>query len=140
MRSANTLRKLSFARRSFATKYYTKSHEWISEVEPETYRIGISNFAAEQLGDIVHIELPEVEDSFEKEADFGAVESVKMSSNVYMPTEGDIVSINEVLLDQPENLNEDPEGEGWMITVKSASFDKTGLLEQADYEAFIRDE
>lgn len=86
--------------------YYTKDHEWLRVDGDEAY-IGITDFAQDSLGDIVYVELPEVDDEFNKEEAFAAVESVKAASDVYMPVDGRIVEVNEALLDEPNLLNDD---------------------------------
>ncbi len=95
---------------------YTEDHEWAKQ-EGEQIRIGISDYAQDQLGDIVFVELPQVGDTFEKGAEFGTVESVKAVSELYMPVGGEIVAINEALEDAPELVNNEPYAGGWMIVV-----------------------
>lgn len=96
---------------------YAESHEWV-KVAGETVRVGITDYAQDQLGDIVFVELPEVGESFEKGSEFGTVESVKAVSELYMPVGGEIVAINEGLEDAPELINNTPFSDGWMIEVK----------------------
>ena len=96
---------------------YAESHEW-AKLEGDTLKIGITDYAQDQLGDIVFVELPEDGDSFEKGEEFGTVESVKAVSELYMPVGGEIVSVNSVLEDSPELVNNSPYSEGWMIEVK----------------------
>jgi glycine cleavage system H protein len=95
---------------------YLDSHEWVRE-EDGTVRIGISDFAQDELGDVVFVELPDASDELAREEDFGVVESIKAVSDIYAPLAGTVVETNEDLLDQPELVNDDPYGEGWMITV-----------------------
>ena len=96
---------------------YSQSHEWV-KTDGNTARIGITDYAQDQLGDIVFVELPDVGESFEKGAEFGTVESVKAVSELYLPVSGEIAAINESLEDAPELINNTPFSEGWMIEVK----------------------
>ena len=96
---------------------YAESHEWAKQ-EGDTVKIGITDYAQDQLGDIVFVELPEDGDSFEKGEEFGTVESVKAVSELYMPVGGEVVSVNSALEDSPELVNHSPYSEGWMIEVK----------------------
>ena len=96
---------------------YAESHEWVKATE-ETAKLGITDYAQDQLGDIVFVELPDVGESFEKGAEFGTVESVKAVSELYMPVSGEIVAINDALEDAPELVNNTPFSDGWMIEVK----------------------
>lgn len=95
---------------------YTKDHEW-AKVTGETIKIGISDYAQDQLGDIVFVEMPSVGDSFEEGDEFGTLESVKAVSELYAPLAGEVVAVNEDLEDSPELLNQDPYG-GWIVEVK----------------------
>jgi glycine cleavage system H protein len=96
---------------------YSESHEWIKETG-KTVKIGITDYAQDQLGDIVFVELPETGDKLEKGAEFGTVESVKAVSELYMPIAGEIVSVNSELEDAPEQVNNSTYDSGWMIEVK----------------------
>ena len=96
---------------------YAKSHEW-ARSEGETIKVGITDYAQDQLGDIVFVEMPEAGETFEKEVEFGTVESVKAVSELYMPVGGEIVAVNESLEDAPELVNNTPYSDGWMIEVK----------------------
>ena len=96
---------------------YAESHEWV-KAAGDTARIGITDYAQDQLGDIVFVELPDVGESLEKGAEFGTVESVKAVSELYLPVSGEIVAINEALEDAPELINNTPFSDGWMIEVK----------------------
>ncbi len=113
----------------------SKSHEYLLE-DSSNYIIGLTDYAVEQLGDIVFVELPEVGSSFEKGEVFSTVESVKAASEVYMPISGTVVEINEKLIEAPETLNNEPYGEGWLIKVESetAAVDSGDLLEYEDYK------
>jgi len=95
---------------------YSKDHEWARK-EGSKVRIGISDYAQDQLGDIVFVELPPVGSSFLKGGQFGTVESVKAVSEIYMPLDGEILAVNEALADAPELLNKDPYAKGWMIEI-----------------------
>jgi glycine cleavage system H protein len=96
---------------------YAESHEW-AKTEGDRVKVGISDYAQDQLGDIVFVELPDVGESFEKGAEFGTVESVKAVSELYMPVGGEIVAVNTALEDSPEFVNNAPFSDGWMIEVK----------------------
>ena len=96
---------------------YSESHEWV-KVTGDTAKLGITDYAQDQLGDIVFVELPDVGESFEKGAEYGTVESVKAVSELYMPVSGEIVAINEALEDAPELVNNTPFSDGWMIEIK----------------------
>lgn len=119
--------------------YYTKDHEWVKVEGNEGY-IGLTDYAQDQLGDIVYVELPEVDDEFEKEEAFSAVESVKAASDVYMPVDGKILEVNEALLDEPALLNEDPY-ENWIVKIEI--LDKSQLDElmtSEEYEKYLEEE
>ncbi|WP_037317473.1 glycine cleavage system protein GcvH [Salegentibacter sp. Hel_I_6] len=96
---------------------YTKDHEWI-RVEGDTATIGITDFAQGELGDIVYVEVETVDETLDKEEVFGTVEAVKTVSDLYLPLSGEIIEFNESLEDEPEKVNSDPYGEGWMIKIK----------------------
>jgi len=96
---------------------YTQNHEW-ARAERDKVRVGISDYAQDQLDDIVFVELPHVGDTFEKGEEFGTVESVKAVSELYMPVGGEVIAINSILEDSPQLVNESPYGEGWMIDVR----------------------
>ena len=114
---------------------YTKDHEWV-RVDGEEATVGITDYAAKQLGDIVFVELPDVGRSLEQFATFGVVESVKAVSDLYAPLSGEVVAGNDALAGSPELVNSDPFGEGWMIRLKlTASQEMDGLLDAAAYDA-----
>ena len=96
---------------------YSESHEWV-KIGGDTVKLGITDYAQDQLGDIVFVELPDVGDTFEKGAEFGTVESVKAVSELYIPIGGEVVAVNSALEDAPELINNTPFTEGWMIEVK----------------------
>jgi glycine cleavage system H protein len=110
---------------------YSKEHEWVL-VEGNTATIGITEYAQEELGDIVYVELPEVGEKVVKDDPFGAVESVKAVSDVYAPVSGAVIEVNDVLPDSPETINDDPYGDGWMIRVEMTDMDDLKDLMTAD--------
>ena len=95
---------------------YTKDHEWI-KVEGDTATVGITHFAQSELGDIVYVDVDTLNETIEKEEVFGSVEAVKTVSDLFMPISGEIIEFNEALGDEPEKVNKDPYGEGWMIKI-----------------------
>ena len=107
---------------------YTDDHEW-AKLDGDVATIGISDYAQDQLGDIVFVELPETGSSFDKGEEFGSVESVKAVSELYMPLGGEVVEINPELEDAPEQVNSDPYGGGWMLKVK--------IADPADFDALM---
>ena len=113
---------------------YAESHEW-TKVSGETAKIGITDYAQDQLGDIVFVELPDVGESFDKGSEFGTVESVKAVSELYMPVGGEIVAINEALEDAPELINNTPFSDGWMIEVKLEDSSEVDTL--LDKDAYL---
>jgi glycine cleavage system H protein len=116
---------------------YDVEHEWI-RVEGDEGVVGISDYAQDQLSDVVYVELPEVGDAFGKGDVFAVVESVKAASDVYMPVGGEILEINEVLEDSPELVNEDPFGEAWLVRVAIAdSAELDDLMDARAYQAFV---
>ena len=113
---------------------YTKDHEWV-RVEGDTATIGVTDFAADQLGDVVFVDLPEVGPRLEQFATFGVVESVKAVSDLFAPVSGEVVEVNAALAGKPELVNSDPFGGGWMIRVRvSDAAQVDGLLDAAAYE------
>lgn len=116
---------------------YTKDHEWV-KVEGDTAIIGITDFAQGELGDIVYVEVEKEGDSLDKEATFGTVEAVKTVSDLFMPISGEVIEFNKALEANPESVNNDPYGKGWMIKVKIAdSSEISGLLSADQYKALI---
>ena len=116
---------------------YTDQHEWVS-VDGDVATIGISSYAAEQLGDVVSVELPEIGRSVAQSDEAAVVESVKAASEVYAPVSGEVVEVNGTLVDAPETVNEDPQGKGWFVKVKlsdAAELDK--LMDEAAYKTFL---
>jgi glycine cleavage system H protein len=120
------------------TTYYTQDHEWIS-VEGDTGRVGITAYAAGQLGDVVFVETPESGTKVKKGDDMAVVESVKAASDVYAPVSGEVVEANAALAGAPETVNESPEGEGWFCVIKlSDSGELDGLMDEAAYTEFCK--
>ncbi len=115
---------------------YTKSHEWVSDNENGTITVGITDHAQELLGDLVFVELPEVGKELDAEEACAVVESVKAASDIYAPVAGEVTEVNEALEDQPELINSDPYGEGWLFKMKVADPDSLeSLLSADDYAA-----
>ncbi len=118
---------------------YTKEHEWV-RVKGNTVTVGITDWAQDQLGDIVFVELPEEGENVEKGDTFGVVESTKSVSDLYLPVSGAVVEVNDPLLDAPETINDDCYGEGWMIRIEmSDKTDLDDLMTSEEYEAFIKE-
>ena len=118
---------------------YTKDHEWVRLGE-DMAKIGISDFAQDQLGDIVFVELPQVGDTFKKEEEFGTVESVKAVSELYMPVSGEITAINNALEDSPDMVNIQPYDDGWMIEIKlSDPGELDALMTKTDYLKMLKE-
>jgi glycine cleavage system H protein len=116
---------------------YSKEHEWVL-VEGKTATIGITEYAQEELGDIVYVELPEIGEKVVKDDPFGAVESVKAVSDVYAPVSGSVLEVNDVLPDNPETINDDPYGDGWMIRVElSDPDDLKDLMDSDAYAEYV---
>jgi glycine cleavage system H protein len=116
---------------------YSEEHEWI-RIEGDEGVIGITDFAQEQLSDVVYVELPEVGDTFGQDDVFAVVESVKAASDVYMPVGGEILEINEALEDSPELANQDPFGEAWFVRIAIADpAQLEGLIDAEAYRAFV---
>ena len=117
--------------------YYSEDHEWIS-VEGDTGKVGITKYAAEQLGDVVFVETPDVGKTVKKGDDMAVVESVKAASDVYAPVSGEVIEGNAVLASAPETVNADPEGEGWFGKIKvSDATQIEALMDRAAYDAFV---
>lgn len=118
------------------SKYFTEEHEWIT-VDGDIGTIGITKYAAEQLGDVVFVEVPDVGANFDAGDDMAVVESVKAASDVYAPINGEVTAANDTLADAPETVNEDPEGAGWFCKIKIADADElTSLMDEAKYKEF----
>ena len=120
---------------------YTESHEWVAQQEDGTLRVGITDYAQQQLGDLVYVELPEVGQSFVSGAECAVVESVKSASDLYMPVSGEIVSVNEELADSPELINQDPYGQGWIYEIQPTEpAELDSLLDADGYREIIENE
>jgi glycine cleavage system H protein len=116
---------------------YTSEHEWIS-IDDTVATIGITNFAQSELGDIIFIELPNVGDEFESNDVFGTIEAVKTVADLYMPLSGKIIEINPNIEDAPENVNNSPYDDGWIVKIDiSANADKSELLNEESYKKLI---
>lgn len=116
---------------------YTKDHEWVS-LENGIATIGITDFAQQELGDIVYVEVETLDEEFEAEEVFGTVEAVKTVSDLFMPIAGKIIEVNEALVDEPELVNDDPYGNGWMIKVQvDDEQDIQNLLDDEGYKSLV---
>ncbi|WP_439616849.1 glycine cleavage system protein GcvH [Shinella sp.] len=116
---------------------FTEEHEWL-KIEAGVATVGITTHAAEQLGDLVFVELPEVGSTFEKGGDAATVESVKAASDVYCPLDGEIVEVNDAIVADPSLVNSDPQGAGWFFKLKLANAaDADGLLDEAAYKELV---
>ncbi len=119
---------------------YTKEHEWVL-VEGNVATVGITDYAQDQLGDIVFVELPAIGDKVSKEDAFGVVESVKAVSDIYAPVSGKVVEVNDDLPDNPEMVNEDPYGDGWIIKIEMNDPEELqDLMSAAEYEEYVAEQ
>lgn len=116
---------------------YTKDHEWLSS-DGEVATVGVTDFAQSELGDIVYVEVETLDETLEKEEVFGTVEAVKTVSDLFMPISGEVIEFNEKLETNPEVVNEDPYGEGWMIKIRVSDENELNeLLSSDEYEGEI---
>ena len=116
---------------------YTKDHEWV-KLEGDVATVGITDFAQGELGDIVYVEVETVDETLDKDEVFGSVEAVKTVSDLFLPLSGEIIEFNEALEDEPEKVNTDPYGDGWMVKIKiSDTSEISGLLSDSDYKELI---
>ena len=116
---------------------YTKDHEWV-KVEGNVVTVGITDFAQGELGDIVYVEVDNLDETLDSEAVFGTVEAVKTVSDLFMPVAGEIIEFNESLEEEPEKVNEDPYGDGWMIKIRlTDSTELDSLLSSEDYKSLV---
>jgi len=116
---------------------YTKDHEWV-RIEGDTAIVGITDFAQGELGDIVYVEVETLDETLGKDEVFGTVEAVKTVSDLFLPLSGEIIAFNESLEDEPEKVNTDPYGEGWIIKIKiSDTSEVEGLLGDAEYKELV---
>ena len=117
---------------------YTKEHEWLRREDDGSVTVGITDHAQSALGDLVYVELPEDGADLEVEAEMAVVESVKAASDVYAPITGKVVAVNESLADDPERINSDPYGDGWIVRIEPAgSIDDAELLSPDEYQALL---
>tara|TARA_B110000014_G_scaffold260444_1_gene250177 strand:- start:320 stop:700 length:381 start_codon:yes stop_codon:yes gene_type:complete len=120
-------------------KKYSKEHEWIT-LEGDIGTVGITKHAAEMLGDVVFIELPEKGKKVEKDSQIGVVESTKAASDVYTPVSGEITEGNQSIVDDPSTVNKDPEGSAWFFKIKIKNKnDLDALMKQSDYDKFVKE-
>ena len=116
---------------------YTKDHEWV-KIDGDILTVGITDFAQGELGDIVYVEVETLDEALEADAVFGTVEAVKTVSDLFLPVAGEIIEFNDSLEDEPEKVNEDPYGDGWMIKLKVEDpIDLETLLSAEDYKVLI---
>ena len=118
--------------------HYTETHEWVRD-EEETVVVGVGDYAQDQLGDIVFVELPGIGDTFEKGEEFGTMESVKAVSEIYLPVAGKIVAINEALSEEPELVNQEPYNSGWMVEIEPDDPDEIQtLMTSSEYMEMLK--
>lgn len=116
---------------------YTKDHEWV-KIEGDTATVGITDFAQGELGDIVYVEIETLDETLEREEVFGTVEAVKTVSDLFLPLSGEIIAFNESLEDEPEKVNTDPYGEGWMVKIKFSDASQVeDLLSPEEYKEVV---
>ncbi|WKB80050.1 glycine cleavage system protein GcvH [Cellulophaga lytica] len=116
---------------------YTKDHEWV-KIDGDIATVGITDFAQGELGDIVYVEVETLDETLDKDEVFGTVEAVKTVSDLFLPLSGEIIEFNESLEDEPEKVNTDPYGDGWMIKIKiSDASEAENLMSDADYKDLI---
>ena len=119
------------------TVKFTKDHEW-AKAEGDVYVVGISTHAAEQLGDVVFVELPEVGATYAQGDDMAVVESVKAASDVYAPLSGEVIEINQSIVDDPAKVNDDPQGAAWFVKLKASKPGEVdAMMDDAAYKAFV---
>ena len=120
-----------------ANYQYTKEHEWVG-IDGDVAIIGITDYAQNELGDIVYVDLPQPGDAVAIGITMGSVESVKAVSDIYSPVTGEVVEVNEALAEAPEKVNEDPHGDGWLVKVRLSEAEESNqLLSAADYESYL---
>ncbi|MCK9400962.1 MAG: glycine cleavage system protein GcvH [Bacteroidales bacterium] len=116
---------------------YTKDHEWLS-IKGETALVGITDFAQNELGDIVFIEVETIGENLDKEETFGTIEAVKTVSDMFMPVSGEVIGLNELLTEKPEKVNQDPYGDGWIIKIRVTNPSQIDeLLDAAQYRELV---
>jgi len=123
----------------YPTEYlYSREHEWV-RVDDDVCTVGITEFAQQELGEVVFVELPEIGQVFDANDELGTIESVKAVAEVYTPVAGEIVEVNDAVVDDPELLNEDPHGEGWLVKLRfSSAADLKSLMNAEQYEEFVQ--
>ena len=123
----------------YPTEYlYSREHEWI-RVDGDVAVVGITEFAQEELGEVVFVELPEVGQVFNTGDELGTIESVKAVAEVYTPVAGEVVEVNDAVVDDPELLNDDPHTEGWLVKIRfSSASDLKELMNAEKYEEFVK--
>ncbi len=120
--------------------HYSESHEWV-RVDGEIGTIGITDHAQKQLGEIVYLELPEVGHVYNADDEFGTVESVKAVSELYSPVSGEVVEVNKAAVSEPGIINDEPQGDGWLVKIKLSTDEEIGKLMSADaYAKYVREE
>ncbi len=117
-------------------KFYTEDHEWVSHDNGEC-TIGISKHAADELGEVVFVDLNDEGSDISVKDEFGSVESVKTVSGLYSPVEGEISSVNQSVVDSPELLSDDPEGAAWLVKIKVSNFDSEDLMTESAYKEYL---
>lgn len=116
---------------------YSKDHEWV-RIEDDICVVGITDYAQDELGEVVFVELPEAGQTFDAHDEIGSIESVKAVAEVYTPISGEILEVNEVLEEAPETVNKDPHGEGWLVKIRVTSTDELGeLMDVEAYQHFL---
>jgi len=119
---------------------YSKDHEWV-KVEEDACLLGITDFAQQELGEVVFVELPEIGQSFSAHDEIGTIESVKAVAEVYTPVAGEVIAVNQALVDSPELVNDDPHGKGWLIRIRPSRREEIEhLMDAAQYEAYATGE
>ena len=118
---------------------YTNDHEWLRRESDGSVTVGITEHAANALGDLVYVELPEVGQDVDAGGEMAVVESVKAASDVYAPVAGTVTSVNEELADDPEKINADPYGDGWIVCIEPSDFDESELMTPDAYQEMLDD-
>jgi len=121
-------------------RHYTETHEWLRELDDGTIELGITEHAQQSLGDLVFVELPEVDSEVATGEDCVVVESTKAASDVYSPLDGEVAAVNDALEDRPELVNQDPFGAGWLVRIRPANGLPEGLMDGDAYAAHVEAE
>lgn len=117
---------------------YSREHEWV-RVEDDVVVLGITEFAQRELGEVVFVELPEIGQVFDASDELGTIESVKAVAEIYTPVAGEVIEVNDAVVDDPELLNEDPHGEGWLMKIRfSSASDLKNLMTAEKYEEYVQ--